>query len=264
MLSDDNGENLMKTAASCTGVLPQGAALPQGADLGALSGFMSQLKQSISLLVAEIGELKRFAMEKECEKDAAIAELREEVRILKQEGTRPYDRTPCEYSSASERAHQAQSHAQQGDATGPAAGSSTPDSYAVRVRAKSPTPLTASAHTTSTNTKYEWNMVRAAAGRQRQTPVHLKGGKKIARKVVFVGGISINCCAEDLLAYCRQKQVEVTGCRMYSSKKVYGTMWARLTVVDKDESKVLEPDFWPQDVSARRWEFRDPPLTVKS
>ena len=60
------------------------------------------------------------------------------------------------------------------------------------------------------------------------------------------------------------QQVEVTGCRMYSSKKVYGTMWARLTVVDKDESKVLEPDFWPQDVSARRWEFRDPPLTAKS
>ena len=106
LLSDDNGGNLMKTAASCTG------ALPQGADLGVLSGFMSQLMQSISLLVAEIGELKRFTMEKECEKDAAIAELREEVRILKQEATRPYDRTPCEYSSASGHAHQAQSHAQ--------------------------------------------------------------------------------------------------------------------------------------------------------
>ena len=56
-------------------------------------------KVSISLLVAEIGELKRFAMEKECEKDAAIAELREEVRTLKQEATRPYDRTPCDCST---------------------------------------------------------------------------------------------------------------------------------------------------------------------
>ena len=238
-------------------------------DATALTKMMVDLMETVRNLVAEVSNLRKISLEKEKGKDAAIAELREELRALTQHhqpidvSNRALDSLQDEYSYRA---------ATNIPATGVPVPASAPtglesaapgETYASRTLSA---PRTSNASRTTdkpVSTKYDWSIVREAANRHRK-PADLRGGKKIARRVVFVGGININCSADDLVAYCRKKNVEVTGCRLIPSRTVYGTLYAHLTVAEHDEINVLKNEFWPEHVTAREWKFKNPPLPKKS
>ncbi len=82
----------------------------------------------------------------------------------------------------------------------------------------------------------------------------LRGAVRIKRAVLYVGGVSTDCTADDLVDFCNEQHVRVTHCRMIQSRR-FGSKSARLTIFQEDADVALNADFWPDHVTAREWSF---------
>jgi len=96
---------------------------------------------------------------------------------------------------------------------------------------------------------------RTSASTSAQPRKPLSGAKKISRAVFFVGNLDLDSTVDDIVAHCASKKVTVTDCSLFYSKTHFGTYSARLTIDSSGSGKVVEPDFWPDDVKARKWIF---------
>ena len=84
----------------------------------------------------------------------------------------------------------------------------------------------------------------------------LRGSAPVKKSVFYLGGIDAACSAEDISAYCHNKNVRVASCRILPSNR-FGTVSARLSVAaaDAETVDVLNADFWPNLVKIRPWKF---------
>ena len=80
----------------------------------------------------------------------------------------------------------------------------------------------------------------------------LLGAERIIKAVYYLGGISPNCAADDIVSFCRP-YCNILDCRILSSKRT-GTQAARL-VIDKRTCSTLEKVEWPEHVFLQRWSF---------
>ena len=78
------------------------------------------------------------------------------------------------------------------------------------------------------------------------------GAERIIKAVYYLGGISPNCAADDIVSFCRP-YCNILDCRILSSKRT-GTQAARL-VIDKRTCSTLEKVEWPEHVVLQRWNF---------
>lgn len=104
-----------------------------------------------------------------------------------------------------------------------------------------------------------WKLVRPRRSpleKSSPKPVPLKGANRIRRRVFYLGGIDAQCSSDDIIQYCRDRNVRVASCRLLPSKR-FGTTSARLSVAEEDAraSEILGKNFWPNLVSIRPWDF---------
>ena len=102
-----------------------------------------------------------------------------------------------------------------------------------------------------------WKLVRPRRSpleKSSPKPVPLKGANRIRRRVFYLGGIDAQCSSDDIIQYCRDRNVRVASCRLLPSKR-FGTTSARLSVAEEDAraSEILGKNFWPNLVSIRPW-----------
>ena len=76
---------------------------------------------------------------------------------------------------------------------------------------------------------------------------------------LFVSGISPDNTADEVIKYCRERSVQVTGCYLLRSK-IWGTQSAKLFVSTDHVEEVRDraSEFWPEHITCRSWE-QDPP-----
>ena len=87
----------------------------------------------------------------------------------------------------------------------------------------------------------------------------LQGARRVRTQCLFVSGISPDNTADEVIKYCRERSVQVTGCYLLRSK-IWGTQLAKLFVSTDHVEEVRDraSDFWPEHITCRSWE-RDPP-----
>ena len=85
----------------------------------------------------------------------------------------------------------------------------------------------------------------------------LKGSTKVSCKPFHLAGISLDSGPEDVLAYCRKKNIVVTGCYPIPTR-VWGTKSMKVFLDSSAETHVLSPTFWPEHVRCRIWS-KEPP-----
>ena len=77
------------------------------------------------------------------------------------------------------------------------------------------------------------------------------GCSKSARRSMFhLSGIDLDCTADDVLTYCREKGVLATACYLLPRRVRHSTLIAKLFASSAD---VQKPEFWPAFVSCRPW-----------
>ena len=90
----------------------------------------------------------------------------------------------------------------------------------------------------------------------------LSGAQRVRTSKFHLRGISLDCSAESIISYCRQRKVLVTGCYLIRST-VWGTQSAKLFVSEACSQTILNDGFWPKFVSCRQW-LREPPVNSGS
>ena len=78
----------------------------------------------------------------------------------------------------------------------------------------------------------------------------LRGAQKAPVKVFHLSGIDLDCTADDVLTYCREKGVLATACYLLPRRVRHSTQIAKLFASSAD---VQKPEFWPDFVSCRPW-----------
>ena len=89
----------------------------------------------------------------------------------------------------------------------------------------------------------------------------LVGAKRERKQVFYLGGISLECSAEDISSFCGD-HCYLIDCRIILSRR-HGTQAARI-VVGESEGKVLESLTWPKHLYLRRWNFDTTQLKPES
>ncbi len=84
----------------------------------------------------------------------------------------------------------------------------------------------------------------------------LLGAKRVKKQVFYLGGVSLECSAEDITSFC-SSHCTLLDCRMMPSRRT-GTLSARL-IVSSDDSDVMQSIDWPEHVYLRKWKFDTSP-----
>ena len=89
-------------------------------------------------------------------------------------------------------------------------------------------------------------------------PNILTGVEKVTKSVFYVGNVNMECSANAITDWCKDREVEVLNCSI-SESRTFGTAYAQLTVPATDEGKILSTGFWPATIShtVRKWRFAD-------
>ena len=100
--------------------------------------------------------------------------------------------------------------------------------------------------------------VRGKARRERGSGSScLKGAVRIHCLPFHLSGISLDSCADDIISYCRKRNVPVTGCYLIRSR-VWGTQSAKIYVDKEAKERVVADGFWPTFLRCRIWEAEAP------
>ena len=88
----------------------------------------------------------------------------------------------------------------------------------------------------------------------------LVGAERIKKRDYYVGGISLNCTADDLKSFCDDNNCSVLDCQLMPSRR-HGTLSARLVVRESCASEV-EKISCPSHIFVRPWNFDSDRLPV--
>ena len=102
-----------------------------------------------------------------------------------------------------------------------------------------------------------WEHVSSRRSRQRK-PGNLLGAKCVKRTPCHLRGVSLESTAEQIVAYCRERKVLVTGCHFIRTR-VWGTQSAKIFVGSDCLESVTASSFWPEFIKCRKWESVAPP-----
>ena len=102
-----------------------------------------------------------------------------------------------------------------------------------------------------------WTLVN---NRRKRGPAHkpsdgLKGTAPMKRAVFYVGNIDLECTADVLVDHCVKGGVKVATCRIFPSRKAFGTASARISIDEKCTEKLLSDGFFPEVIRVRPWVF---------
>ena len=75
------------------------------------------------------------------------------------------------------------------------------------------------------------------------------------RAVFYVGNIDLECTADVLVDHCVKGRVKVATCRIFPSRKAFGTASARISIDEKCTEKLLSDGFFPEVTRVRPWVF---------
>ena len=106
-----------------------------------------------------------------------------------------------------------------------------------------------------------WNLVVNKRTQRSERPntassANVKCAKRIERSVHFVAQLDLDCTAEDVAKYCQAQDVVVTGCRVFPSRRNFGTACTRLVIAKENKDKINAAEFWPEGVTVRDWVFQ--------
>ena len=73
--------------------------------------------------------------------------------------------------------------------------------------------------------------------------------------VFYVGNIDLECTADVLVDHCVKGGVKVATCRIFPSRKAFGTASARISIDEKCTEKLLSDGFFPEVIRVRPWVF---------
>ncbi len=116
-------------------------------------------------------------------------------------------------------------------------------------------PLTVETESDEDETKEnQWKTTKTSRLQNKGKPAlgKLLGAQRLKKQVYYLGGVSPDCSAEDILEFCTQ-HCRLVECRMMNSRRT-GTQSARI-VVPADDAAAIESIPWPNHVYVRRWEF---------
>ena len=85
----------------------------------------------------------------------------------------------------------------------------------------------------------------------------LRGAQRVSASPFHLAGISLESTAEDIVSYCRTRNVSVTGCYLVRSR-VWGTQSAKLFAATSSADKILDSNFWPEHMRCRKWDNYPP------
>ena len=101
-------------------------------------------------------------------------------------------------------------------------------------------------------------ILSGAAGRLADSrPSGLYGSARVSSKPLHLSHLGPDCNVADVVRYCREKRVIVTGC-YFIRTRIWGTQSAKVFVDDASLEAVLSEDFWPNLVECRRWTATPP------
>lgn len=95
-----------------------------------------------------------------------------------------------------------------------------------------------------------------AAARIRSQPrriVGLKGAEKTSIRPYHLSGISLDCTAEDVISFCRNRRVVATGCFILRPRVRHATLSAKIFMDSSTEEQFLNQNFWPSFINCRPW-----------
>ena len=105
----------------------------------------------------------------------------------------------------------------------------------------------------------EWSYARDKRQRaqerenDKKPPRTLVGATPIECIDLFIGNLDLESTAQDIISHCKIKNVTATWCRIFPSRKRFGTACAKLTIAAIHGSEVLSENFWPGEIQARKW-----------
>ena len=85
----------------------------------------------------------------------------------------------------------------------------------------------------------------------------LTGAARTKYSAFHLGGISLLSQADDILRYCQDRKVLVTGV-YWLRTRVWGTQSAKLYLSVDAAERVLSEHFWPQKIRCRAWRSSPP------
>ena len=86
----------------------------------------------------------------------------------------------------------------------------------------------------------------------------LRGAVKTEIQPFHLSGVSLECKAEDVIAFCRTRGVLTTGCFFLKPRIRHASLTAKMFVDSSASGKILASDFWPDHIVCRTW-TTDPP-----
>ena len=116
------------------------------------------------------------------------------------------------------------------------------------------------------NSEYAWRLVSGHGRRKLSKPEgnecwegkELQGTKPAPAKPFHLAGISMECDVRDVVRYCQNRNVLVTGCFLLPSRVSHVSKSAKIFVSSKYEEAILEEGFWPEFMKCRTWEASPP------
>ena len=92
----------------------------------------------------------------------------------------------------------------------------------------------------------EWRVQQRRRRGTRASPrLNPHGSRRVSTKPFHVSGIALDCRLEDVVRFCTDCRVIVTGC-YFIRTRVWGTQSAKLFVAESSASAVLRDGFWPE------------------
>ena len=106
----------------------------------------------------------------------------------------------------------------------------------------------------------EWRVQQRRWRGTRASPrTNLHGSRRVSTKPFHVSGIALDCWLEDVVRFCTDCRVIVTG-GYFIRTRVWGTQSAKLFVAESSAFAVLRGGFWPEMIRCRSWEATPPRL----
>lgn len=111
----------------------------------------------------------------------------------------------------------------------------------------------------SVDSPFKWNYVshkRRKVNEKHEGAGTLKGATSKGKRVeIFVGNLDLETTASTIVHHCTANGITPTTCKVFPSKKRFGTAVAWMTVWDDEATltAITDEEFWPEEIYARRW-----------
>ena len=88
----------------------------------------------------------------------------------------------------------------------------------------------------------------------------LSGGSRTKCCALYLGNVKSGCSSDSIAKWCTRREIQVIKCSV-SETKYFGVAFAHVVIPAEHKEPALGPDFWPPEVTAREWRFKQDRIT---